>query len=289
MSAVLAKEEYVEQAYLFRALSERVNPNEPIQVLLKNIAAEILATTNLPKAIDFILNELNHTGRISSAMRRLPHYFAAFQSFLVEQAENERGRFDSLMAYALLHHEAAYRAAGPTPQGLFFFQFEALCRNRLPYDHGLVAIAQDPVYDRAWSKWILDIRHQLGIVDIADLVYVHSQYYVERQLAQNSERQETPGVVLFGDKEGRIALANRKSEPLFFFSALQRHLKYPAVPRRKLQDETPDVLQRLQRALERLEVRTKLLEDEQREKGIDLSKFYQRPDQPIWRDDPDSA
>jgi hypothetical protein len=277
-SNMLPKDEYIEQAHLFRSLCERIEQNEPIQVLLKSISAEILATTNLPKAIDFILDELNHTGRISTAMRRLTHYFAAFQAFLIEQSEDERGRFDSQMAFSILYHEAAYRAAEPNPQGLFFFQFEVLCRNRLTYDHGLVAMAQDPIYDRQWSRWILDIRHQLGIVDIADLVYVHSQHYVNRQAAQQPEPADIQSVVLFGEKEGRIALANRKTEPLFFFSALQRQLQYPAVPRRKLRDDALDIMNKLQRTVERL-VRTKLLEEEQREKGIDLTKFYQRPDQ----------
>jgi hypothetical protein len=283
---MLPKEEYIEQAHLFRSLCERINQNEPIQSLLKNIAAEVLATTNLPKAIDFILDELNHTGRMSTAMRRLAHYFAAFQAFLVEQAENERGRFDSLMAFSILHHEATYRAAEPTPQGLFFFQFEALCRNRLPYDHGLVAMAQDPVFDRDWRRWILDVRHKLGIVDIADLVYVHSQHYENRRKAghigDDDASKEKASVILFGEKEGRIALANRKSEPLYFFAALQRQLQYPAVPRPKPRGDAADILKQMQRTVERLEVRVKLLEEEQREKGIDLSKFYQRPDQPPW-------
>lgn len=283
----LTQDEYIEQAYLFRALCERINPHEPIQLLLKGIEAEILATTNLPKAIDFILDELNHTGRISTAMRRLPHYFAPFQSFLVEQSENERGRFDSLMAFSILHHEATYRAATPSPQGLFFFQFEVLCRNRLTYDHGLVAMAQDPLYDGSWSRWILDIRHKLGIVDIADLVYVHSQHYVNRRAGdEENDKSEKPAAILFGEKEGRIALANRKTEPLFFFSALQRQLQYPAVPRRKLRDDVGETLTKIQRTVERLETRMKLLEDEQREKGIDLTKFYQRPDQAAWPDDP---
>ncbi len=274
----LPKDEYIEQAHLFRSLCERIEQNEPIQVLLKSISAEILATTNLPKAINFILDELNHTGRISTAMRRLTHYFAAFQAFLIEQSEDERGRFDSQMAFSILYHEVAYRAAEPTPQGMFFFQFEVLCRNRLTYDHGLVAMAQDPIYDRQWSRWILDIRHQLGIVDIADLVYVHSQHYVDRQASQHPDPADIQSVVLFGEQEGRIALANRKTEPLFFFSALQRQLQYPAVPRRKLRDDALDIMNKLQRVVERLEVRIKLLEEEQREKGIDLTKFYQRPD-----------
>ena len=282
---MLSQEEYIEQAHLFRSLSDRGNQSEPIQILLKNIAVEILATTNLSKAVDFIRDELNHTGRISTAMRRLPHYFAAFQAFLIEQAEDDRGRFDSTMAFSILHHEANYRAAEPTPQGLFFYQFEALCRNRLPYDHGLVAMAQDPIYDKKWSRWILDIRHKLGIVDIADLVYVHSQHYQNRRDAEvasggESDASEKPSVILFGEKEGRIALANRKTEPLYFFAALQRQLQYPPIPRFKPRGDTVEILSKLQRTMERLEVRIKLLEEEQREKGIDLTKFYQRPDQP---------
>ncbi len=285
ISPLLPKEEYIEQAHLFRSLCDRANQNEPIQVLLKNVAAEILATTNLPKAVDFILDELNHTGRISTAMRRLPHYFAAFQAFLVEQSEKERGRFDSLMAFVILYHEAAYRAGEPTPQGLFFYQFEVLCRNRLTYDHGFVAMSQDPIYDKFWSRWILDIRHKLGIVDIADLVYVHSQHYQNRRDAEVatggvSDAPEKPPVILFGEKEGRIALANRKAEPLYFFAALQRQLKYPPVPRPQPRGDTAEILSKLQRTMERFEVRIKLLEEEQREKGIDLTKFYQRPDQP---------
>jgi hypothetical protein len=286
---MLPTEEYIEQAHLFRSLADRINQNAPIQVLLKSLEVEILATTNLPKAIDFILDELNHTGRISTAMRHLPHYFSAFQAFLIEQSEHERGRFDALIAFSILHHEAAYRADRPTPQGLFFFQFEVLCRNRLPYDHGLVAMAQDPLYDRMWRRWILDIRHKLGLVDIADLVYVHSQHYANRIAAGGAETPsaEQPSAILFGEPEGRIALANRKSEPLHFFAALQRQLKYPAAPRPKPRDDAADALPKLQRTVERLEVRVKLLEDEQREKGIDLTQFYQRPQSPPNLDDLD--
>jgi hypothetical protein len=287
---VLPPEEYIEQAYLFKALTERVNPSDPVQVLLKSLKSEVLATTNLPKAISFILDELNHAGTMATAMRRLSHYFAPFQAYVVEEAENERGRFDSQTGFLILQHEAELRAQGVSPQALFFYQFETLCRNRLNYDRGLAAIAGDPLFDPAWSKWILGVRHKLGIVDIADLVYVHSEYY--RRLLEKTEQPETereiPRDVLFGEKEGRIALANRRSEPLYFFAALQRQLDYPPVPRPKRKDEAVEVIPTIQRTLERLELRIKLLEDEQREKGIDLSKFYQRPDMP-WQPPADES
>ena len=64
----------------------------------------------------------------------------------------------------------------PSPQGLFMYQFECLCRNRLRYDPGLAAMADDPLYDEAWKEWILTVRRQVGLVDFADMIYVRSQF-----------------------------------------------------------------------------------------------------------------
>ncbi len=275
----LAKEEYVEQAYLFHALNHRMSPEQPIQELLEHLRQEILATTNLPKAIDFVLSELNHAGRMSTAMARLSHYFTAFQTFLIAQAESETGRFDIRMATTILEHEAKFRSQSADPVSMFMFQFETLCRNRLPYDHGLSAMSLDPVYNQDWAKWLLNIRHRIGIVDIADLIYVHSQYYVDNTQRLGQSDSEIPDPILFGESEGRIALANRGKEPLYLFSALQRQLSYPAVPKPDRAQDDQELLEKLNRIVGRLEVRIKLLEDEQREKGIDLSQFYQRPDQ----------
>ncbi|MCE2792789.1 MAG: hypothetical protein ACK493_17080 [Planctomycetota bacterium] len=271
---MLGSEEYIEQAYLFRALAERIRASEPVQETLRQLKQEILATTKLPLAIDFLLAELNHAGSMATAMERMAHYFAPFQTFLVTAAEAERGRFDMPRAMEILQAEAEYRSTQPGPVGLFFYQFEALCRNRLAYDHGLAAMAKDPVYDERWKRWLLAVRHQLGLIDIADLVYVHSAYYLIRE--QQAGRSDTtpPDPLLFGEKEGRIALANRRKEPLYFFSALQRQLRYPAVPRPKVQEDPVDQYRKLVRQVERMETRIKLLEDEQRTKGIDLSKFF---------------
>ena len=79
---------------------------------------------------------------------------------------------------------------------------------------------------------------------------------------------------LFGDKEGRIALANRNKDPKYLFSALQRQIGYPEVPKPKKRDMNADLLPKLLRQMERMETRMKLLEDENRNGGIDLSKFY---------------
>lgn len=274
---LLDDEEYIEQAFFFDSMRLRLKRSEPIQDVLEQIEDEILATTNLPKALSFMLTELNHAGTMSTAMYRLSHYFTPFQSYLISEAEKEEGRFGMQMALEILHHEAIFRSQKPTPQGSFFYQFESLCRNRLDYDAGLLSIANDPIYNRDWMTWIMKIRRTIGMVDLTDQVYICSEYYLKQQTRLGHTEFEAPESILFGPKEGKIALANRKKEPTFFFDALQRQLKYPRVPRPTKRDETVDLLPKLARQMERIEQRIKLLEDEQRQSGIDLTKFYEPP------------
>jgi hypothetical protein len=134
----------------------------------------------------------------------------------------------------------------------------------------LEALAGDPIYDAPWREWILTVRRQVGIIDIADLIFVRSEHY--RKLRGNTDRP-----VLFGEKEGRIALANRQKDPLYLFAALARHLGYPSVPRPKPPNADSQRLALMQRHIDRLEARLRLLEEEARD-GINLSRFYaQRP------------
>ncbi len=270
----LPAEEYIEQAWLFTGLKSRLSTNEPVQLLLAHIRQEILATTKLPMAIDYMLAELNHSGSMSVAMRKMSHYFAPFQAWIMAQTEDDRGRMDMATAMSILEHEARYRAEITSPAALFLFQLEVLCRHRLSYDEGLAVMAGDPFYDEDWRGWLVAARRKIGFVDIADLIYVHSAFYKEDEDDNESSRDR---VVLFGEKEGRIALANRRRDPLYLFAALQRQLKYPTVPSPPRADRQADLLPRLSRRLEQLEMRLKLLEEEQRESGIDLSRFLKQP------------
>ena len=279
MTNNLDREEYVEQAYLFRALKDRTSSGEPIQELLAYVREEILATTKLPLAIDFLLAELTHIGSMSTAMERLQHYFTPFQTYLIAAAEEDRGRFDMQLALAILELEARFRSEDASIEAMFFFQFESISRNRLDYDKGLSAMANDPLYDGSWKIWMLQVRHKIGLVEIADLVYIQSEHYITRESKSGAEFV-SPDPLLFNEKVGRIALANRTKQPMYFFSALQRQMNYPAVPRPVRKDPTVDLVPKLIRQLERLETRMKLLEDEQRNKGIDLTKFYQKPEPP---------
>ncbi len=266
--------EYVEQAYLYKLLRERLADDMPMQELLEHVRFELLATTKLPMAIDYLLAELKHSGLMSPAMYRMAHYFTPFQSYLVSQAETDTGRFTMQAALQSLEAEATYRVSGATPQGMFFYQFEVLCRSRLNYDKGLTAISGDPMFDATWTKWILMLRAQIGLVDLADLLFLASEEYRER-LVVADEPVEGKGPFLFGQREGRIAFGNRRKEPLFLFAAMQRHLGYPVVPRIKPRDETPDLIPALMRRVERLESRIMLLEEERRG-GIDITKFYEK-------------
>jgi len=275
---LLEREEYIEQSYLFHGLNHRLNASDPIQEVMRHLREEILTTTKLPLAIDYLLAELNHVGTMSTAMKKLGHYFTPFQTYLIEAAEDERGRFDMRRALLILENEARFRSEMASPMAMFFFQFEVLCQNRLDYDRGLNHMANDVIYDPIWSAWILGVRHRIGMIDLADLVYVHSEYYLQRRQRdgelKDGELSAIPDPILFGEKEGKIALANRRKEPLYLFSALQRQLGYPKVPQPPPKDTITEQLPKLVRTIERLEIRIKLLEDEQREKGIDLKQFY---------------
>ena len=263
---MLDREEYVEQAYFFRALRERMLESVSTQDLLVMLRHEILSTTKLPMALDFMASELRMTGGFATAMAKLPHYFTPFQTYIVAEAERAEGRFDFRIALAILENEANYRTKEPSLQGIFLYQFETICRNRLGYDAGLEAMAGDPSYGDDWREWILTVRRQVGLIDFSDMIYVRSELY-------RQQRGEAEKPILFGEKEGKIAQANRQKDPLYLFAALARHLGYPNVPRPKPEDKERVILPMLERKVERMEARVKLLEEELRG-GINLAKFY---------------
>ena len=285
---MLAREEYIEQSYLFRTLGERMLDGVATQEALKSLGQEILATTKLPLAIDYLVSDLKLTGTIAPAMRQLNHYFTAFQTFVMSEAEDEEGRFDLRTALLILEREAQYLAETGTPEGLFFYRFECLSRNRLDYMRGLSATAADDIFNDDWKNWITMVSRQVGLIDLADLIYVRSAELLRRQQRQLSFREDVDlqrnentttqqTAVLFGEKEGRIAWANRGKDPLYLFAALQRQLGYPVVPKPKRQQPQAESPALMARRIDRLELRVKLLEEETKD-GIDLSQFDPKND-----------
>ncbi|MBM4097080.1 MAG: hypothetical protein ACKO9Z_03015 [Planctomycetota bacterium] len=260
-AVLLDREEYIEQAYLFRVMRERMAQNMPAQEVLERVDQEILASTRLPLAVQFLASEMKHSGSLASGFTKLPHYFTGFQAHVIECSESETLRFQTETALLLLEREAGYRAGQPTPQGLFIYQFESLSRNKLGYDQGLVRMAHDPLYPPEWRHFVDELRFQVGVLDFADIVYVRSSAHAADQRRLDSG-YEPSRPVLFGDKEGRIARANMGRDPLYLFAALQRQLGYPEVPRVRPVDSLGNTVLTLQAKLREMETRLKLLESE---------------------------
>jgi hypothetical protein len=273
---VLDREEYIEQAYFFHAFRERVMDGLPAQDVLARVGEEILSTTRLPLAISFLYTEIKVAGLMGPAMARLGHYFTPFQTYVIARAEEDVSRFAMDQALLILEREAKYRADGPSPAGLFVYQFEALSRNRLGYGKGLDAMAEDPFYDQDWRDYIATLRSRLGDVDFGDLIYVRSAYFVsERKRRDPDFVPKYP--TLFGEKEGKIARANRGRDPLYLFSALQRQLGYPEVPRPRRPDEAEARLALLEQRVAQLENRLKIAEAEIHNE-FDISQVTVKPE-----------
>ncbi len=283
----LDREEYIEQAYFFRVYRERLENSTPSQEILAGLKEEVLATTKLPMAIDFLMGEIQLNGRIGDGMARLPHYFLPFQAFIIQKAEEDNSKFDFRIALRILQHEAEFRSAESVdPAAVFVYQFECLARNRLGYDHGVFAIAADSIYNSDWQNWIHKIRIELGTVDFSNLLYRRSeQYLLDVRKQRNEPEFQLAYPILFKGHAGRIARANIGKDPLYLFAALQRQLGYPAVPRPQKAAKQELLHPAIESRMQRLEARLALLEQEGKG-GIDLSSFYEG-DGAKFKDDPE--
>ncbi|QEH35356.1 hypothetical protein OJF2_39070 [Aquisphaera giovannonii] len=267
---VLDREEYIEQAYFFQSFRERLIDGLPAQEILERVGEELLTTTKLPLAVSFLATEMKVSGLMAPAMAQIGHYFTAFQAHVVGQAEVTHSRFSTEQALLILEREAKYKAGDLSLPGLFVFQFESLSRNRLGYTKGLAAMSKDPHYDEDWRDYILTLQMRLGDVDFADLIFVRSSFFVaERRRRDPDFTPKYP--TLFGDREGKIARANRGRDPMYLFSALQRQLGYPEVPRPRRPDELEARVLLLEQKVAQLENRLKLAESEMNQ-DVDLSQ-----------------
>lgn len=281
---VLDREEYVEQAYFFRIFRERVADNMAAQDVLERVHEEVLSSTRLPFAIQFLAAELKHSGLLANGFSKLPHYFTPYQAFVVKQAEDEKQKFAMPVALLVLEREAAYKSGTPNKAGLYVYQFEAIARNRLGYSDGLIAMAADPFYDSVWSHYLDIVRRQVGAIDFGDLLYLRSELYEKDQKRLNPA-WEPPHPAIFGEKEGKIAKASRGRDPLYLFAALQRQLGYPEVPKMSKRDEQSVKFEIITNKLRELEMRLRLAEGELRG-HVDLTQFG-KPD--LLKDQPDDV
>lgn len=285
LAPVLDQEEYIEQAYFFRALRERLTESLAAQDILARLHEEILSTTRLPLAIQFLATEIKHSGVLGSGFQRLTHYFTPFQAFVIAKAEEEGLRFSMDTALKILEGEARYRGEKPVPAGLFLYEFEALARNRLGYDAGLTAMMSDGFFDQEWREYLELIRRNVGEFELADLLFVRSALNLREEQRKHPDKQLPPP--LFGEKEGKIARASRGRDPLFLFNALQRQLGYPEVPRQIAKENPLAMLPTIVAKLREFEQRVKVLEGDLRERLTPLAPHLDRPENitPIPLDD----
>jgi hypothetical protein len=272
---VLEREEYIEQAYFFNAFRERLLDGLPAQDILARIGEELLSTTRLPLAVSFLNTDMKGTGLMAPAMARIGHYFTPFQAHVVDQAEQDTTKFAMEQALLVLEREARFKAENPSLPALFVYQFEAMSRNRLGYNKGLAAMSADPFYTEDWQDYILTLRSRLGDVDFADLIFVRSEYFIKERTRLNPEFvPKFPP--LFGEKEGKIARANRGRDPMYLFSALQRQLGYPEVPRPRRPDGLEARVLLLEQKIIQLENRLKSAESGMQQD--DLAQVMVRPE-----------
>jgi hypothetical protein len=267
----LDRDECIEQAYFFRVFRERLAESVPSQEILGHIDEELLSTTKLPMATQFLAAEMKHSGLLGNGFSRLAHYFTPFQAFIIRQSEDEKRKFALATALLFLEREAVYKSNSPTAAGLFVYHFETISRNRLSYDEGLKACAGDPIFDASWAEYIDVVRRQVGVYDFSELLYLRSEFHTQDERRRDSGYMPT-SVPLFGDKEGKIAKASRGRDPLFLFAALQRQLGYPEVPRSMPTDGVWKQIDLLDRKVKELETRLRMAEGEIRG-TFDPSKF----------------
>ncbi len=271
---MLDREEYIEQAHFFRTLKSRIEEGIPTQDLLSSVQEEILATTKLPMALDFMAGELKMQGVFGTAMAKLPHYFTAFQSFVVGEAERVQGQFDLRLAAGNPGSRSQLSSRGSYSAGLVSVSI----RVDRPQSPGLRRRSDR---DGAGS----DLRRRLARMDLdrpaasrlgrhcrPDLRSQRPPPGTARATGESGRRPAAGGFV--PDHARDVSrLANRRKDPFLLFAALHRQLGYPEVPRRQPIDQTPEIIPGLLRRVERMETRLKLLEEEQRG-GIDISRFY---------------
>ena len=269
-NSALDREEYIEQVYFFRTFRERLTQNLAAQEILERLHEEILATTRLPLAIQFLATELKHTGELASGFARLPHYFTPYQTFVVGQAEREGHAFSLPAALLVLERERSIGRVRSTPAGMFVYQFESLSRNRLGFADGLTPCGRPALRRRlaSVSRPGAQARRRLRFRR-----HVVRPVRIVRGGAAAADADYVPPVPpLFGEKGGQIARANRGRDPLFLFAALQRQLGYPEVPRPRPRDDLEAQIEAVAVKLREMEARLRLVEGEVRGQ-VDLSEF----------------
>ena len=118
VEVLLPREEYVEQAYFFRVLRERMQQSTSTQELLDAIRQEILATTMLPFAMEFWRASCKLTGGFARAMARRPITSRRFRATWWPRPRRPRGASISALPWRFSSARRSIGRKGPRRRGL---------------------------------------------------------------------------------------------------------------------------------------------------------------------------
>ena len=262
----LDREEYVEQAYFFQTLRERMQQDMSTQDLLVAIRQEILATTMLPFALDFMAGELRLTGGFATAMARLPHYFTPFQTYVVGEAEKAEGRFDFRIALEILQREVEYRAAGRRRKASSSISSRPSAATAWATTAAWRPSPPIAIFDENWREWILTVRRQVGLIDFG-----RHDLRPQRALSQDAGEGREADPVRRKGGANRAGQSPQGSALSVFGAAAALGLSERAAAAARGHAAISSA--RLQQRVDRLETRVEAFEEELRG-GINLSRFY---------------
>ena len=149
MSTVLEREEYVEQAYFFRTFP-RTGRRQPAFAGSAGHARPGDPDDDPPASRRPVPGDGDQAQRPAGhGLRALARTTSIrFRRSSFARPKTRSCRFSMDTALLVLEREATYRASNPTRPGLFVYQFETICRNRLGYWDGLTAMSEDPLLRR---------------------------------------------------------------------------------------------------------------------------------------------
>jgi hypothetical protein len=111
---------------------------------------------------------------------------------VIQGSEGERLRFNVDTGLLILEREAEYRAGRISASGLFIFQLETISRNRLGYDGGIKAMHGDPYYNTDWRAFLLTLKEQLGLFDMADIIFAPVRNSTSRSYVEPTPTMSRP-------------------------------------------------------------------------------------------------
>ena len=122
-------------------------------------------------------------------------------------------RFSMEQALLILEREAKYKSENPARRPVHFPVRVSVAKPAGLHPGTGAAMSADPLYTEDWRDYILMLQTRLGDVDFAK---PHPSYYAHfvKERRKTNPEFEPKYPTLFGEREGKIARANRGRDPV---------------------------------------------------------------------------